>query len=106
MTHYLYESLKSKIKPSDNTAVDVNQMCATINNISMSLAPEDAREHYRWIYSLILHHAYINGTHTFPSHIPYDGKVMNGGKGVLQYMKNLPPILQQVLAQYIIMYSE
>lgn len=97
----LYDDLIRRIEARTEKGIDIKRVCTTINNIIQTLAPEDAAEHYREIGALILHHELMNNGGVLLSPIPYDGKVMVGGKGVLYYIMNLPPLLQQIIAQYV-----
>lgn len=98
-TYPLYDLLKNEISKRAEKSVDINKVCATINNISRIMTPEQTNEHYREIQALIIHHYLL--TRGILNHIPYEGKVMIGGKGVLNYIANMPPELQQIIAHYI-----
>lgn len=95
----VYDELLKRVNEREEKGIDIKRVCTTINNISVNNTPEDTAEHYREIAALIVHHEYIS-TGAISSN-PYDWKVMVGGKGVLNYIMNLPPLLQQIIAQYI-----
>lgn len=97
----LYDTLLKQVESRTEKGIDVKRVCTTINNISQTLHPDAAAEHYREIGALILHHDLINNNGVLLSPVPYDGKVMVGGKGVLHYIMNMPPLLQQIIAQYV-----
>lgn len=97
----LYDELYKQVESRSDKTIDIKRVCTTINNISQMLSPEAASEHYREIAALILHHEIINNKGILLAPVPYDGKVMVGGKGILHYMPNMPPILQQIIAQYV-----
>ena len=97
----LYDELVKKVEARTEKGIDVKRICATINGISQSMKPEDANKHYTEIAALILHHEILSNGGVLLSAIPYDGKVMAGGKGILHCPMNLPPLLQQIIAQYI-----
>ena len=97
----LYDHLVSQVSQRTETNIDIKRVCVTINNIGQTLNQEDALEHYQEIGALILHHEAITNGNVILSCVPYDSKVMVGGKGILHYIMNLPPVLQQIIAQYI-----
>jgi len=97
----LYDDLLRQVEARKDKYIDIKRVSSTINNISQSLQPDDAAEHYREIAALILHHEISSNKGVLLSSTPYDGKVMVGGKGILHNIMNLPPILQQIIAQYI-----
>lgn len=100
--HYpLYDELTRR----SESALDIKCICTTINNIAHTHTPEDVSEHYREIGALILHHDLIHNNGVLLSPVPYDGRIRVGGKGVLHYIMNLPPNLQQIIAQYIENYN-
>lgn len=106
MTSYpLYEELEQKSLARADKNIDIKRLCTTINNISQTLSPELANEHYREIAALIYHHSMlacvcVTGGSSSGS-FPYDGKTMVGGKGLLFYITNFPAELQQIIAQYV-----
>lgn len=101
----LYEYLLQEVNKRKDTGIDIKRICTTINNISQKLLPPQAKEHHEEIHALILHHDFItNGGLLSP--IPYDGKLMVGGKGILHCLSNMPPILQQIIAQYLEIYAQ
>lgn len=97
----LYDELFLKANDRKEKHINVMQICTTINNISQTLTPEEAKKHLVEIAGLILHHEITTNGGILLSLVPYDGKVMIGGKGILHNMMNFPPILQQIIAQYI-----
>lgn len=97
----LYDELSRRVEARTEKGIDIKRVCATINNIAATHTPEDTAEHYREIGALILHHELLANHGILLSSVPYDGRVMTGGKGLLYYIMNLPPQLQQILAQYV-----
>ena len=97
----LYDELVKRVEVRTEKGIDIRKVCTTINTISQVLKPEEAAEHYKEIGALILHHEIISNGGVLLSPVPYDGKVMVGGKGILHYIMNFPPILQQIIAQYV-----
>jgi len=97
----LYDKLRANVESRVEKTIDIKRVCTSINGIAQTLSPEETNEHYREIAALILHHELITNGGVLLSSTPYDGKVMAGGKGILYYVKNLPPILQQIIAQYV-----
>lgn len=99
-TYPLYDELIRKVEGRKEKGIDVNRVCLTITNIERIVDDKKlALEHYKEIMWLIIHHNIL--TRGVETPLPYDAKVMVGGKGLLNYMNNMPPLLQQILAQYI-----
>ncbi len=96
----LYDELVNKVKNRTDANIDIYKVCLTINNITQYLKNEAAIEHYREICALILHHYQITNK-TNPTNFPYNPLIMPGGKGLRYNIMELPPMLQQILAQYI-----
>jgi hypothetical protein len=100
LSYPLYDELVKRSKARSDKGVDIKRLCATINNISQTLLPEQVIEHYREIAALIYHHSQLSGI--IPSNsFPYEGKTMVGGKGLLFYIINFPADLQQIITQYV-----
>jgi hypothetical protein len=99
--HPLYDRLLEQVQSRPLKTIDITRVCTTINNIAQTLPPNEAAAHYKEIGGLILHHQLLANNGVMVSLIPFDGKVMAGGKGVLHYIMNLPPTLQQIIAQYV-----
>lgn len=98
----LYDDLVKQVEARKEKNIDIKRICTTITNISQTAPSDaDAREHYDTIAALILHHEIINNGGIPLSANPYEGKIMIQGKGVLHTMMNLPPNLQQIIAQYV-----
>ena len=97
----LYDELVKQVNARTEKGIDVKRVCTTINTIAQTHTPEEVSEHYREIGALILHHELLINNGVLLSTVPYDGRVMVGGKGVLHNIMNLPPLLQQIIAQYI-----
>lgn len=97
----LYDDLVNRVSERELKGVDIDNVCSVINNISLNLTNDDALEHYREIGAIIMHYAILNDQLGSKSTTPYESKVMVGGKGLLYYITNLPPMLQQIIAQYI-----
>jgi hypothetical protein len=96
-----YDELVRRVEARSEKSIDIKRVCKTINNISISLKPEDALEHYREIQALIIHHDCLSNGGVILSPVPFDGRVMAGRKGILNYIMNCPPLLQQIIAQYV-----
>lgn len=95
----LYEELLLKVEARKDKTVDITRVCHTINNIERIVDDKEiAAAHYKEIMWLIDHHLITTGSE---SPLPYDAKPMVGGKGILNYINNMPPLLQQIIAQYI-----
>lgn len=101
----LYDELLRLVNDRSEKSIDIARICKTINNISLSLSPEDSLEHYREIQALIIHYDIINNGGLLISSVPFDGKTMVGKKGILNQIMNFPPLLQQIIAQYIEEYA-
>lgn len=97
----LYDKLLQMVEMQKDKSIDIKRLCISINNIASTQSPEDAYEHYKEIAALILHHELVSNNGILLSTVPYDGKVMVGGKGIIYSIMNLPPLLQRIIAQYI-----
>ena len=97
----LYDDLLKTINERNEKSIDVKKVCSTIGNISATMKADQADEHYYEIGFLILHYEALNNNGVLLSATPFDGKIMVGGKGILNWFFNLPPVLQQIIAQYI-----
>ena len=103
----LYDELVKRVILRAEKTIDIKRICTTINNIDQTHSSKERDEHFREIGALILHHELLSNNGVLLSPVPYDGRVMagsngsNGGKGVLYYIMNLPPNLQQIIAQYV-----
>lgn len=97
----LYDELYKKIQTRSEKDVDIRKVCTTINNIALTHTPEETEEHYREIEALILHHELLTNNGILLCEVPYDGRLMAGKKGILHSIMNFPPLLQQIIAQYI-----
>lgn len=97
----LYDSLVAKVEARKEKGINIKQICTTIINLSQTLPVEEAKKHYDEIAALILHHEIKSNGGIILSPVPYEAKVMIDNKGLLYVMMNLPPVLQQILAQYI-----
>ncbi len=96
----LYDDLYQRVIQRNDKTIDIKKICTTINNIGQPSA-EEALSHYKEIGALILHHELLSNNGHLMTQIPFDGKLMVGGKGLLYYIMTLPPILQQIIGQYI-----
>jgi hypothetical protein len=97
----LYDELVRRVEARSEKNIDIGRICSTINNIALTHSVEETTEHYREIAALILHYELLSNNGILLSSVPYDGRVMAGGKGVLHFIMNFPPLLQQIIAQYI-----
>jgi hypothetical protein len=95
----LYDTLVTQVANNQDKNIDIKCVCNTINMLSQT--SEDALMIYREIAALIFHHDIIYNNGILLDQIPYGGKVMVGGKGLLMTIMNLPPNLQQIIAQFI-----
>lgn len=97
----LYDELLEQVKQRQEKTIDIKRICTTINNISQTMSEDEASGYYRELAALIVHHDHVHNGGVLLAQVPYDGKVMFGGKGLLVYIMNLPPMLQQIIAQFI-----
>lgn len=97
----LYDELVRRVNARDEKGIDINRVCTTINNIANTHSPDQIQDHYREIHALVLHHELLSNNGVILAHVPYEGKVMVGGKGLLYYIMNFPPLLQQIIAEYL-----
>ena len=95
----LYDELLKRVRESEDKTLDVRKICTSIKSIGQTNTPDQVAEHYREIGALIIHHVVIT-TGGLPS-IPFEGKVMIGGKGLLFQVTNLPTLLQQIIWKYL-----
>jgi hypothetical protein len=94
----LYDQLLASVTARGAYDVDIKRVCNTINNLSQYLTAAHANEHYGEIQALIIHHEAMNGG---LQPVPYGGTIMVGGKGVLNRIENMPPVLQRIIAEYV-----
>jgi hypothetical protein len=107
ISYPLYDLLLKKVEERTEKNVDIRCVCTTINNITRTLTPSDANDHFCEIYALILHHEAINNNGVLLSATPYNPKIVDDDRrGILNFIMNLPPLLQQIITQYIFEYSE
>ena len=101
--HYpLYETLLRRISErKEEHGIDVNRMCATISDISFTLSHEDIIAHYEEIHLLILHHEILSNKGVMFSDIPYGGNLMFGASGIIYTISELPPVLLNIIAEYL-----
>lgn len=97
----LYDELLRRVEARTEKAIDIKRICTTINNIATTHTSEETVEHYREIGALILHHELLTNNGVLLSSVPHEGRVMIGGKGILYNIMNFPPLLQQIIAQYV-----
>jgi hypothetical protein len=106
VSYPLYDNLVKKADERADKQIDIRRLAATINNIARTMTQSDSNEHYEELHAIILHYEMLNNGGMLLSPTPFDPKVMECGKGILYYVMNLPPQLQQILTQYIYEYSE
>lgn len=94
-----YNILKQKSEKIEQT-INITTLCSTINSMSKKIDQKNCIQHYENIAMLIYHHWYINSNNQ--NMLPYNAKTMNGGKGLLFNNQDIPPVLQKILACYII----
>lgn len=97
----LYDELLRRVNARTEKGIDIKRICTTISNIATTHKPEEVAEHYQEIGALILHYELLANNGVLLSLIPYEGRLMVGGKGILYHITNLPPLLQQIIAQYV-----
>lgn len=102
----LYDKLLAKVKENPNRLIDVKKICSTINAICTNLSEIDRLDHYEEIAALIVHHESLKNDGILLSNVPYNGKVMIGGKGILYYMVSFPTELQHILYYYLEEYAK
>ena len=100
----LFDELLSKVSQKIDVPIDIKRVCTTINTLSQTMSSDQSYVHYYEIAGLIYHYSIVH--HHFNFTIPYDGKLMTGGKGILYFIANLPPLLQQIISQYIEDFSQ
>lgn len=101
----LFDELMRQVSERQEKLVDIKNLCSSINEIAQTHNPETTKEHYEEIDALIIHYYlsyYPNGNATVT---PYGGRIMAGGRGILYGITDFPPLLQQIIMQYVINYS-
>lgn len=106
VSYPLYDYLVKKIDERTEKNIDIRKICTTINSICRTMPSGDMVEHYKEIYALVIHHELLSNGGILLSATPFEPKIMEGGKGILNFIMNFPPQLQQIIAQYISEYSE
>ena len=101
----LYEMLE-RLAEENNRTIDLNSICFTINDISQQMPTEASMEHIYEIGGLIKRYEHQHGGNLVSNMVvSYNGKIMAGGKGLLYVLENLPVLLQQIIAEYLVYYS-
>src|SRR5689334_9124049 len=100
----LYEKLLERTKNSSKV-ININELCVNINNINNLSKKEDIEEHTKEIYALILYHDYTTHNNSKLNHLPYETTTIIKGKGIRIDPFKLPPLLQRILHEYILVYS-
>ena len=98
----LYDDLLEKVKSEQMLSADIRRICSTITTLHKQLKPEIVQTHYEIIHALCLHHEILETKGLVHRMNPYGCKTFEGGKGILYITANLPPMLQQIIAQYVI----
>ena len=97
----LYDELLKRASLRIDKTLDISKVCFSINRIRQTLSPEESNKYHEEIAALILHHDLSTNNGVLLSPTPYDGKIMCEGGGILHTITNFPPVLQQILAQYL-----
>lgn len=99
----LYDRLKEQVSQNRSQSIDLRCICMTINSMHQKVkTKEEVIEHLYAIAALIHHHEMLgSGGVTFHA-VPYMGRIIDGGKGPLFTMVNLPPLLQHIIAAYVL----
>lgn len=92
----LYENLKESSKDVIITREQETKMVCTLSQLDFA--------HTNIVFSLILHHANINGD-KISRNIPYGGKSVIHGKGCVFSAGKIPKPLMKILWKYIDMNS-
>lgn len=111
-----YDELVKRMYEHESNDIDVGKMSTTINKITQNSPNHNS--HYEMILSLIVHHCLLNNDQPYADeirhgyqrmaagvtssyYVPYEGKVMAGGKGALFDVSKFPSSLQRIIAEYI-----
>jgi hypothetical protein len=91
----LYDELVSKM---DGTEISLNKNhCNTITRL--------AQEHLNIIYLIILHHHHVTNNNNI-NEIPYGGKTISNGKGVIfKKLSQIPVDAQKIIYKYLMIMS-
>jgi len=98
----LYDDLRRQVESAAKvSSIDWKILAPTVNGLSTKQC--------QTIYALILHHYLLDNPVKLRTGkdiaIPYSAKVLDGGKGLVYTLGNLPLPLQQVLAEFITNYE-
>ena len=93
--HNIHHQLSLKTEPLDSSVVNsyMTKMCTSIGKLP--------HEHIEMIFLLIAYHAHLNQDVSDVNTIPYQGKPMGGGKGLIYKLTSLPSDLQKIVYVYL-----
>lgn len=93
--HNIYHRMSIEAKISDESEFESKRlrMCASIGRLP--------HEHILIVFLLIVYHAHLNQHVEDVETIPYQGKPIAGGKGIIYKMKEIPLDLQRIIHSYI-----
>jgi hypothetical protein len=100
----LFDELVRRINERNGTGIDIKIVCNTINNMSQYMPKSEYNKHYDEIEALIIHYHSLQTKNEMTN--IYDVKLMAGGKGLLYTIEKIDPHLQQIIAEYLIYYSQ
>ena len=98
----LYDELYNSIKGDRMQSVDLWKICSTISNLDKKLSKKEVAEHNETIMALMLHHELVETNGMSFKELPYNARVTI--EGYRCTTTNLPPILQQIIAVYVLKY--
>jgi hypothetical protein len=94
----LYDELLEKVKMRP-VQIEILVLCKTLRELY--------KEHAEFVFILIVHHESFVATSTAKiKTMPYNGKKVDGGKGIVYMIKYLPPLLHQIINAYFEMVTD
>ncbi len=92
---YIYQHMMEKSSNVQNDEIEYNKstICATIGKLP--------QEHLEIVFLLMIFHAHLNQDVKTIEDIPYLGKPMSSGKGIIYKMEQVPINLQKILYVYL-----
>jgi len=108
----LYDILLERVKADEISGgegivkqIDMQQVCNTINTLWKNVDGETEKMHMDNIQALCLHHEISGGRKTGGTsmyrHVPFKGVILAKDMGIVYKMRDLPPLLQQIVVKYI-----
>lgn len=104
VSYPLFDKLFSEIENKEVRTIDIAFIGNTFRTMGQNFPIEKVLSHYEEVMALIIHFYGLANKGKLSDFIPFDGKGMPGGKGILYNISNLPPILQEIIQDYLKIY--